>query len=157
MSRLVPIKDIERVITDFAEREDHPTIHIAGDGPKRSALELLARRNRGDVQFHGFVSGAQKRALFERCRYFVISSKTIDGRHEGMPVSLLEACAAGLVPLVARFPGIDDVLDSRYIVDDGESFYERFQTLREESAPDGSRYGWETLGREWLRFVSSLG
>jgi glycosyltransferase involved in cell wall biosynthesis len=33
-----------------------------------------------------------------------------DGRHEGAPVSLMEAAAAGLVPCIAQLPGADHLL-----------------------------------------------
>ena len=158
MSRLVPIKNIERVLNDFREIADHPTIHIAGDGPERSRLEQLAAKNRGPVRFHGFVSGETKDTLIADCGTFLLASTTLDGRQEGMPVALLEAMSAGLVPLVARFDGIEDLLDDAFIVESDESFAERFAELdrsRNVSAMVEDRT-WDVLSPRWLDYVRSL-
>jgi glycosyltransferase involved in cell wall biosynthesis len=118
MGRLVEIKGIDLAIRSFgtADLADATTLHIAGDGPERAALEKLARESLGAgtnrrIEFHGIVAGRAKARLLERCGFALFCSKTLaDGRHEGLPVSFLEACARGLIPLSAPIPGLTDYL-----------------------------------------------
>ncbi len=72
---------------------------IAGDGPERPALEALARELgiSDRVSFAGYV--AQPAALLRQWDVFAMSSDT-----EQMPMSLLEAMAAGL-PVVSTDVG----------------------------------------------------
>ncbi|MFU8802940.1 MAG: glycosyltransferase [Bradymonadaceae bacterium] len=106
MGRLVPIKGIDLAIEAFSRAKLPPTtrLHIAGDGPERERYESMAGPN---IIFHGFVTGPQKEAILKRCGFFLLTSKTLDsGRHEGLPVSLLEASHHALIPLTTDIPGI---------------------------------------------------
>jgi glycosyltransferase involved in cell wall biosynthesis len=116
MGRLVAIKGVDLAIEAFAQADlpGQPTLHIAGDGPERVRLERLAKRLGARVEFHGFVSGDQKERLWERCGYALFTSKQLDdGRHEGLPVSFLEACSRGLLPVCAPIPGLGIYLADR--------------------------------------------
>jgi glycosyltransferase involved in cell wall biosynthesis len=110
MGRLVPIKGLELAIEAFSRAPIGPGIrlHVAGDGPLRASYERLRHRN---VVFHGFVTGKEKQALLRACGFFLLTSKTTDkGRHEGLPVSFLEASYQGLIPLTTDIPGITPYL-----------------------------------------------
>ncbi|MBA2664860.1 MAG: glycosyltransferase family 4 protein [Bradymonadaceae bacterium] len=109
MGRHVPIKGFDVAIDAFsrARLHDGSNLHIAGDGPDRVLLEAQARA-RPDIHFHGIVTGSQKSALLARCGYYLLPSKTLpSGRHEGLPVSFLEAASLGLIALSGPVPGID--------------------------------------------------
>ena len=109
MGRLVDIKAVDLAIEAFAHADlpGEPTLHIAGDGPERVYLEKLARRLDARVVFHGFVTGEDKERLWKQCGYALFTSKELDdGRHEGLPVSFLEACSRGLLPVCAPIPGL---------------------------------------------------
>lgn len=101
VAALRPEKNIGRLLRAFAlaTSEQPARLIIAGDGPERSALEALAqdlgisRR----VRFAGHVT--QPASLFKQLDVFAMSSDT-----EQMPLSLLEAMAAGL-PVVATDVG----------------------------------------------------
>ncbi len=115
MGRLVDIKGVDLAIEAFA-RADLPettALHIAGDGPKRLELENLADALGANVTFHGFVTGEDRERLWERCGYALFTSREIDGRHEGLPVSFLEVCSRGIVPLCAPIPGMGAYLADR--------------------------------------------
>ncbi len=109
MGRLVDIKGVDLAIDAFARADlpGTPTLHIAGDGPERASLERRAAQQGAHVEFHGFVTGAAKERLWAQCGYMLLTSKTLaDGRHEGLPVSFLEAASRGIVPLCAPIPGL---------------------------------------------------
>ncbi|MFW5966545.1 MAG: glycosyltransferase family 4 protein [Persicimonas sp.] len=109
MGRHVEIKGVDLAIEAFARADLGPnvTLHVAGDGPRRAELERLAERTGAHAQFHGFVTGEDKHRLFERCGFALFCSKRLDdGRHEGLPVSFLEASACGVIPLTSNIPGL---------------------------------------------------
>lgn len=104
VAALRPEKNIARLLRAFAlAAPDGPAgLVIAGDGPERPVLEVLAAELgiAGRVRFAGHV--ADPAGLFKQLDVFAMSSDT-----EQMPLSLLEAMAAGL-PVAAT-----DVGDTR--------------------------------------------
>jgi len=118
MGRLVAIKDVELGIRAFcaADFERPTTLHIAGDGPERARLEALAKevapqKPYARVEFYGTVTGEAKARLLARCGFALFCSKTLEnGRHEGLPISFLEAASRGAIPLCAAIPGLSDYL-----------------------------------------------
>jgi glycosyltransferase involved in cell wall biosynthesis len=118
IGRLVDIKGVDLAIEAFAQADlpGQPTLHIAGDGPERIRLERLATRLNARVEFHGFVTGEKKERLWDECSFALFTSKKLaDGRHEGLPVSFLEACSRGLLPVCAPIPGLGVYLADRAI------------------------------------------
>ena len=108
IGRLEAIKDHSNLLHAFAavrSRYPHVQLRILGDGSLRTALEQQARELaiQDAVHFEGFSRDAS--AFLGRIDVYVISSKS-----EGLPLSLLEALAAGL-PIAATAVGaIPDVI-----------------------------------------------
>jgi glycosyltransferase involved in cell wall biosynthesis len=75
---------------------------VAGDGPLRSSLEAQARREgiADRVRFEGWLGEEALRALYRSHEIFVSLS-----RSDSTSQSLLEAMAAGLVPVVSDLEG----------------------------------------------------
>jgi colanic acid/amylovoran biosynthesis glycosyltransferase len=71
--------------------------HLIGDGPDRAACEeLVCQANLSDrIQFHGRVPPEQVQPLLQRSQAILLMSD-----FEGLPVALLEAMVAGVVPVV---------------------------------------------------------
>jgi len=95
VGRLAPVKDYPTLLRAFATLRDNPRLLIAGAGPEEMALRDLAA-NLGiedRVEFTGYRQDIQP--LLVTADAFVLSSLW-----EGLPVSVLEAQAAGL-PVVA--------------------------------------------------------
>jgi glycosyltransferase involved in cell wall biosynthesis len=93
VAALRPEKNLARLLHAFAllpERLD-ARLMIVGDGPERATLEALARElgRASQVHFTGHV--ADPAPLYARFDVFAMSSDT-----EQMPISVLEAMAAGL-------------------------------------------------------------
>ncbi len=107
-------KNIGRLLRAFAvaAHGSQTRLIVAGDGPERDGLQKLAQELGvgGRVQFAGHV--AQPAALFRQFDIFAMSSDT-----EQMPLSLLEAMAAGL-PVAST-----DVGDIRSMLAAGNGAY----------------------------------
>ncbi len=101
VAALRPEKNIARLLRAFALAAPHgpAVLVIAGDGPERPALEGLAQELgiAARVRFAGHVADPEQ--LFKQLDVFAMSSDT-----EQMPLSLLEAMAAGL-PVAATDVG----------------------------------------------------
>jgi glycosyltransferase involved in cell wall biosynthesis len=110
VGRLVPVKDHKTAIRAFAEvaRENPASrMELAGDGPLRQELESEVARLglagrvifRGDLRdIPGFLAGVDA---------FLMSSLS-----EGLPMSLLEAMAAGRVVVSTDVGGIPEVVEA---------------------------------------------
>jgi glycosyltransferase involved in cell wall biosynthesis len=101
VAALRPEKNIARLLRAFAilRRTAQARLEIAGDGAQRPALEALAADLgiAGDVRFLGHI--ADPAPLYAGFDVFALSSDT-----EQMPISVLEAMAAGL-PVAATDVG----------------------------------------------------
>jgi glycosyltransferase involved in cell wall biosynthesis len=83
---------------------------VAGDGPLRSELERLARGPGGEaVRVLGY--RADIRRVMAAADFFVSPS-----RREGLSFSVLEAMAAGLVPVVSDAPGNPEVVGATGVI-----------------------------------------
>ena len=71
--------------------------HLIGDGAERAACENLVRQAglAGRIHFHGRIPPEQVQPLLLRSQAILLMSD-----FEGLPVALLEAMAAGAVPVV---------------------------------------------------------
>jgi colanic acid/amylovoran biosynthesis glycosyltransferase len=106
---------VEKKGIDFALRALHElgrlrpalrwSYEIAGDGPVRASLERLTHELglESCVHFTGAISEEAVRAKLYECEIFLQPSVTADsGDMEGVPVSLMNAMAAG-VPVLSTF------------------------------------------------------
>lgn len=87
------------------------TLRVIGDGPLRAELEAAAMGL--PVEFLGQRSQAEVAELLGASEIFVLPSvRAQSGDQDGLPVSLLEAAAAGCYPVASDLPGIDAVVVS---------------------------------------------
>lgn len=120
-----------------------------GSGPDegsfvRAMTDLLADKFR----FGGVVAGAQKIAALHRADVFLMPSK-----FEGLPLSLLEAMAAGCVPVVSDRGAIPSVIDdgrNGFLVEPGNltQIVGKLKFLLSEGEP-----GWNDLREHARRTV----
>ena len=85
------------------------TLTVAGDGPDLDGLKRRLAPHADRVQFLGGVAPANVPELLSRHDVLVMPS-----RFEGLPLTLIEAMAAGCVPVVSKIEGVTD-----RIVEDG--------------------------------------
>jgi len=85
------------------------TLKIAGSGPEEQALRNQAESlvKAGKVEFVGALHGQAKANLWRESHIFVFPTFHL----EGLPYSLLEAMAAGTVPVTTRMGAQPDVLE----------------------------------------------
>jgi glycosyltransferase involved in cell wall biosynthesis len=109
VGRLVPIKNHDlffHAARLVAERL--PTAHFAivGDGGRRTELEVLARSlGLADrVRFTGWITDIAP-------VYSALDALALTSRNEGLPVSLIEALAAGVPVVSTAVGGVADLLD----------------------------------------------
>jgi glycosyltransferase involved in cell wall biosynthesis len=89
-------------------------IDIIGDGPQRSALEILAKRldMSGAVRLRGYCSPNEVRKSLLEASVFVMASAwdPILNTADGIPVALLEAMALGIPVISTRTSGIPELI-----------------------------------------------
>jgi glycosyltransferase involved in cell wall biosynthesis len=129
VGRLAPPKDFATLLDALAELpRGSARLRIVGDGPERDALEERAHTLRLDawVSFEGTLPDVAP-ALGE-ADVFVLSS-----RSEGMPMSVLEAMAAGLPVVATDVGGLRELVDEQNGVlvprDDARSLAEALTRL----------------------------
>ena len=108
VGRLVPVKSVGTLLealTHMGADRMQPTVLLVGDGPERAALTEHAKRLgiQDRVQFTGYVEDLSP--FFARMDVFALPSL-----HEGAPIALLEAMAAGVPGVAARVGGIPEMI-----------------------------------------------
>lgn len=134
--RMVPQKNLGVLIEAVARlADDRPDVHLVltGDGPRRAALEALARELgvADHVTFAGFLDErADVHALYHRIDAFAFPS-----RYEGWGVAAGEAMAAGLPVVASDVPALREVVgDAGMLVphDDPGAVADRLAALHDD-------------------------
>ncbi len=112
---LLPIYNVSlllQAIPFVLKEEPNTKFFIAGDGPERGRLEKEATRLgvNSSVQFLGGVPHEQMAGLLGKADIYISTSL-----HDGTSVSLLEAMACGV------FPVVTDILSNREWISDGDN------------------------------------
>ena len=82
---------------------------VAGDGPEKVNLQLLARELDANVVFFGDLTREELLRLFHDSRFFVLNSE-----YEGLPHVLVEARSSGVLSLARSGTGSSEVIHDRY-------------------------------------------
>jgi glycosyltransferase involved in cell wall biosynthesis len=108
VSNLIERKGVEELLTAL-ERLDRDGFDfratIAGDGPLRDRVVALAERT-PSVEYRGYVTESEKRALLERGSIFVLPSYA-----EGLPIALLEGMAGGNAVVATAVGSVPETID----------------------------------------------
>jgi poly(glycerol-phosphate) alpha-glucosyltransferase len=103
LASLVPRKRVDHAIAAFAAAGARDGLDVYGDGPSRPAVERRAAETDG-VRLHGFQPEAS--AILRERSYLLLTSTS-----EGSPLCVLEALAAGCLPIAYDVPfGPGDVI-----------------------------------------------
>lgn len=102
---LRPEKNFERLIRVFTATPHAARLCIYGDGPERERLSSMAAQSSGNVVFKGETKTPEK--AYGEFDIFALSSDT-----EQMPLSLIEAMAAGLPVIATDVGDVRDMLSA---------------------------------------------
>jgi glycosyltransferase involved in cell wall biosynthesis len=104
VGRLQPQKNLFNLVE--AVSDNNLTLDIYGEGELRDKLEVLAKKLGVEVNFMGVVPNQQLPHILNRYRYYILPSF-----YEGMPKTLLEAMACGLVCIGTDVEGINQIIE----------------------------------------------
>ena len=100
VARMVPKKGLQYLLE--AQQNLDCILHVVGDGPLLDYYKGLAGPR---VTFHGQQSKERVFSWMESCEILVLPSL-----QEGMPVTLMEACAAGIAVVATNLPGVVEMI-----------------------------------------------
>ena len=148
LGRLVPEKGVATLVRAAAQAR--VPLRIIGTGPEEPALRQLAQDLGGDVQFTGYLSGAELRAAIVSARAVVIPSEW----YENAPISVMEASALGRPIIGAAIGGIPELIrqeETGFIFESGnvDSLVEVLQRVQGLDPSRLRRMG--GAGRAWMR------
>ena len=137
-------------------------LSVAGDGPLKAELQLLAKtlalRN---VEFIGRVAPADMPSAYDRHDFWLNASDV-----DNMPLSILEAFAAGTAVVSTNAGGIPDLVQDGQIgllvpCGDAEALAQtaidlvaqpaRFAALTSAAQAECEKYTWDAVKAGWLR------
>jgi glycosyltransferase involved in cell wall biosynthesis len=114
VSRLAPEKGVD-VAIEACARAGLP-LTIAGDGPQRGALEVLAGAHGGEVTFLGRVGAAELAGLRARAAAAVVPSRSA----ETFGLAAAEAMAAGLPVAASRIGALPELVPEDWLASPGD-------------------------------------
>jgi glycosyltransferase involved in cell wall biosynthesis len=160
-----PRYGVDVVVRAFAEiKKEIPSarLRLVGKGPEEAAIRALVRSlGVGDVEFCGAVSHDRIGEALDVADVFVNAS-----RIDNMPISILEAFAAGLPVVSAASGGIPYLVEHERTgllsaVDDVQALARNLRRVIAEPAlaarlarngrDESSRYEWPAIRAEWLQ------
>ncbi|MDM5157371.1 glycosyltransferase family 4 protein [Bacillus sp. DX1.1] len=104
------IYDLVDIIPQIIEDFPNVKLHIAGDGDLQTLKRRIEELNiNSSICIHGWINHNQKVQLLEQSSIF-----TLPSYNEGLPVSILEAMAAGLPVISTNIGGIPEQIDNAY-------------------------------------------
>jgi glycosyltransferase involved in cell wall biosynthesis len=107
VGRLAPEKRVLDLVNAFIKLDvEGASLTIVGDGPEKPAIQKLVNQHENiNIRLLGAIPHVQIPTQMEQHDVFILPSE-----REGMPVSLVEAMAAGLICIGADIPQIKDVI-----------------------------------------------
>jgi glycosyltransferase involved in cell wall biosynthesis len=107
VGRLSPQKNLSRLLAAMSLVSEPVELDIVGDGTERRSVEdEVARRQLTNVRLLGARHDEALMDCYRRAQALVLTSD-----HEGMPLVLLEAMAAGLPVVATDVPGVGETLE----------------------------------------------
>jgi glycosyltransferase involved in cell wall biosynthesis len=111
LGRLVPIKGVDLLIDAMRDLQGS-TLVVAGDGSMRASLEKRAIDRGVNARFLGFVGPKERAGLLLACDAAALPSRVLSsGRHEGLPVALMEIMQSGRPVVVSATGSMPELVE----------------------------------------------
>ncbi|MDT4965807.1 MAG: hypothetical protein QOJ64_544 [Acidobacteriota bacterium] len=165
-----PIYNVSCVLRAFAliqKRFSDATLVVAGDGVERTKLERLARElELRNVTFTGLVTPEKMPELYDAADIYLNASNV-----DNMPLSILEAFAAGLPVVTTNAGGIPYVVSHEKTgllveKDDAKAMAEAAirllesedlgSSLASNARAECAKYKWDVVRENWLNFYREV-
>jgi colanic acid/amylovoran biosynthesis glycosyltransferase len=161
--------DVAVALCEVARRNSNLEAWIVGDGPARKAVEdIIEEKGVGTrVRLLGRVDNTNVFGILAQCHGLVLLSD-----YEGLPISMLEAMATGVVPIcLDTRSGIREAVqhgvNGLIVKDRAEDFFTSVKALQGDLAwwkklsiaareTISERYSIENCSRQWVNFLQSL-
>lgn len=113
------VYDLIDILPQIIEKHKDIKLYIGGDGEIDEVKKLVnSKELTKNVEVLGWISGEQKKKLFEIASIYVLPSY-----NEGLPVSILEAMASGLPVISTNIAGIPEEVEhdsNGYLITPGD-------------------------------------
>ena len=119
VGRLVPQKNFDYLISEFADSKYNIEIDIVGNGPEKDNLVTLAKKYNVTINLLGNLSNRKLLKLYQRYKFFISTSL-----FEGNPKALLEAMGSGCVVIGSNIKNHSDIISDNqngYLFDFGNN------------------------------------
>ncbi len=134
VGQLRPYKGLDVLLQAMSQLPD-VQLDVIGSGHHAEAYQQLAQELKlSNVNFHGRVSDAEVAQAMKDAHALVLPSRT---KAEAFGIVLLEAMAAGCVPVASDLPGVRDVVEEvgfHFAVGDVEELRKVLTQLRDQPA-----------------------
>jgi glycosyltransferase involved in cell wall biosynthesis len=161
------VSDVATALCAVAQRIPNLEAWIVGEGPARNAVEdIIRKKGNGRVRLLGRVDPANIYEVLGQCHGLVLLSD-----YEGLPISMLEAMAAGVVPICLDVrSGIREALEhgvnGLIVKDRTDDFFSAAKALGDPAKwqklslaareTARRRYSIEECARQWVRLLRRL-
>ncbi len=110
-SGIIDLKRVDLIVKALSQIKDVNVVwdHF-GDGPKRSVVEALAKKELGSniqYQFHGIIDNASLMEIYTKIPYHVFLNVSTS---EGVPVSIMEALSFGIPTIATNVGGTKEIV-----------------------------------------------
>ncbi len=162
------ISRVAKALCRVVKKIPHTEAYIFGDGPDRANVEKIIHNNGANVPIHmmGVVQSDKLQKMYKDKHVFVLMSK-----YEGLPIALLEAMAAGMVPVCFNIrSGVPELIchnkNGLLIENDNDAFISAIKILQDQNVWNKmskaarslieSSYGTKSTVYPWIELYESL-
>lgn len=168
IGRLVYGKGVQDLLSIFLKLKGDLQLLIVGDGPYRDELEALACQvNSSNIVFFGEQPPENIPGILKTTDIFVNPSYS-----EGLPTSVLEACAAGCAVVATDVGGTDEIIldgSTGFLVKPGDqrgltnkiNFLLENESVRDTFRKNAKAYvmdnsSWDQIMEQWMAEMNHL-
>ena len=170
IGRIVYAKGAQDLISALKDNESNFKLLIVGDGPYKEELEKIASEHpslKGRIEFLGYKTGKEIPEILKQTDIFVNPSYS-----EGLPTSVMEACAAGCATIATDVGGtneiiLDQITGLLYTPHNCQELQEKLNylienpTLRKEYAQKAQSYvekefSWDKITNKWIGLIENV-